>query len=101
MAYVYNPNPTIASFLAKSDIKAHDLEHKRKLNFNINKYLDVVVKGKQQFTDLEGARKRAKNIKWAAARAFRQMLAAQIIIINRPTISRRENHQVQQINPEQ
>jgi L-lactate dehydrogenase complex protein LldF len=64
--YEYNPNPTLKSFLAKSDVKAHDLEHKRKLLFNINKYLEVVVKGKQQFADLDTARKRAKNIKWQA-----------------------------------
>ncbi len=66
MKYEYNPNPTIKSFLAKSDIKAHDLEHKRKLAFNINKYLEKVVEGKEQFEDLDLARKRAKNIKWAA-----------------------------------
>ena len=51
-------------FLAKSEVKAHDLEHKRKLAFNIHKYNDSVVKGKQQFADLELARQRAKNIKW-------------------------------------
>ena len=51
-------------FIAKSDIKAHDLEHKRKLAFNIGKYNDSVVKGKQQFAALELARKKAKNIKW-------------------------------------
>jgi len=51
-------------FLAKSDIKAHDLEHKRKISFNIGKYNDAVVKGKQQFANLELARKKAKNIKW-------------------------------------
>ena len=36
-------------FLAKSEIKSRDLEHKRKLSFNIQKYNDNVVKGKQQF----------------------------------------------------
>lgn len=51
-------------FLAKSEIKANDMEHKRKLAFNINKYNDSVVKGKQQFANLELARKKAKNIKW-------------------------------------
>lgn len=51
-------------FLAKSEIKAHDLEHKRKVAFNIGKYNDAVVKGKQQFANLEIARQRAKNIKW-------------------------------------
>lgn len=52
------------TFLTKSEIKAMDAEHKRKLSFNIGKYNEVVVKGKQQFSDLEMARKKAKNIKW-------------------------------------
>ena len=51
-------------FLAKSEIKAHDLEHKRKIAFNIQKYNDSVVKGKQQFSDLDLARRKAKNVKW-------------------------------------
>ncbi len=51
-------------FLAKSEIKAHDLEHKRKLSFNIQKYNDSVLKGKQQFSRLELARQKAKNVKW-------------------------------------
>lgn len=54
------------TFLAKSAVKAQDLEHKRKLAFNIQKYEETVVKGKQQFSDLDGARKRAKNTKWKA-----------------------------------
>jgi L-lactate dehydrogenase complex protein LldF len=64
--YQYNPSPTLKSFLQKSDARAHDLEHKRKLAFNINKYQEVVVKGKQQFADLDATRKRAKNTKWQA-----------------------------------
>ena len=51
-------------FIAKSEVKAHDLEHKRKISFNIQKYNDTVIKGKQQFSDLDLARKKAKNIKW-------------------------------------
>lgn len=51
-------------FLAKSDVKAQDLEHKRKIAFNIDKYNDSVVKGKEQFGNLDIARKKAKNIKW-------------------------------------
>lgn len=51
-------------FLAKSEVKANDLEHKRKVAFNISKYNDSVLKGRQQFADLETARQRAKNIKW-------------------------------------
>lgn len=56
--------PYQSIFLSKSAVKAADLEHKRKLSFNIQKYADTVVKGKQQFADLELARKKAKNIKW-------------------------------------
>ncbi len=54
------------AFLAKSQVKAQDLEHKRKIAFNIGKYNDSVVKGKQQFAELELARQKAKNIKWKA-----------------------------------
>lgn len=53
-------------FLAKSAVKANDLEHKRKIAFNINKYNDAVVKGKHQYADLDYARRKAKNIKWKA-----------------------------------
>ena len=51
-------------FLAKSEVKAGDLEHKRKVAFNIQKYNDSVVKGKHQFAHLSLAREKAKNIKW-------------------------------------
>jgi len=51
-------------FMARSEVKANDLEHKRKIAFNIQKYNDAVVKGKRQFANLDIARRRAKNIKW-------------------------------------
>jgi L-lactate dehydrogenase complex protein LldF len=51
-------------FLAKSEVKAGDLEHKRKLAFNIGKYNTSVVKGKEQFANLDVARRKAKNVKW-------------------------------------
>lgn len=57
---------TAASFIAKSTIKAADLEHRRKINFNIGKYNAVVPIGKQQFTNVMDARERAKNTKWEA-----------------------------------
>jgi L-lactate dehydrogenase complex protein LldF len=57
---------TKTTFLAKSKVKSQDLEHKRKLSFNIQKYADTVVKGKLQFQNLELARKKAKNVKWKA-----------------------------------
>lgn len=57
-------NQSQSIFISKSAVKAADLEHKRKLSFNIQKYADTVVKGKQQFANLDLARKKAKNIKW-------------------------------------
>jgi L-lactate dehydrogenase complex protein LldF len=57
---------TAASFLAKSDIKAGDLEHRRKINFNIGKYNTTVPIGKEQFSDVMLARQKAKQTKWKA-----------------------------------
>ena len=54
------------SFDSKSSKKAVDLEHRRKLNFNISKYNAVVPKGKSQFPDLNRVRELAKNKKWEA-----------------------------------
>lgn len=59
-------NDNISVFIAKSKVKASDLEHKRKLSFNIQKYADTVVKGKEQFANLNLAREKAKNVKWKA-----------------------------------
>jgi len=59
------PN-TATSFLKKSATKAADLEHRRKINFNIGKYNAVVPKGKEQFVDVAIAKEKAKNIKWRA-----------------------------------
>ena len=57
---------TAASFIAKSTIKSADLDHRRKINFNIGKYNAVVPIGKQQFSDVMLAREKAKNRKWDA-----------------------------------
>lgn len=54
------------TFLAKSTIKAADLQHRRTINFNMSRYNAAVPKGKEQFAHLELARERAKNIKWHA-----------------------------------
>ena len=62
------------SFLAKSTVKAADLEHRRKINFNIDKYNAVVPKGKEQFSDIHLARERAKNLKWRAIETLDQQL---------------------------
>ena len=55
-----------SSFDNKSSEKVVDLEHRRKLNFNISKYNAVVPKGKAQFPDLTRVRELAKNKKWEA-----------------------------------
>jgi len=57
---------TADSFLAKSTVKSGDIDHRRKINFNISKYNAVVPVGKRQFEDINLARERAKNIKWKA-----------------------------------
>lgn len=57
---------TALSFIAKSTVKAADLEHRRTINFNIGKYNTVVPQGKQQFDKLMAARELAKNRKWKA-----------------------------------
>ncbi len=57
---------TAASFIAKSTIKAGDLDHRRKINFNIGKYNAIVEQGKQQFPNIMLAREAAKNKKWQA-----------------------------------
>ncbi|WP_207491456.1 LutB/LldF family L-lactate oxidation iron-sulfur protein [Aridibaculum aurantiacum] len=67
-------NDNAASFIAKSTIKAADLEHRRKINFNISKYNAVVPVGKLQFTNVELARERAKNAKWRAIETLDQQL---------------------------
>ena len=55
-----------SSFKAKSTVKSADLDHRRKINFNIGRYNNAVPAGKEQFTDLSTARERAKNTKWRA-----------------------------------
>ncbi len=61
-------------FMAKTAIKAADLEHRRKINFNIGKYNEKVPEGKQQFADVHLARERAKNVKWRAIETLDQQL---------------------------
>ncbi len=62
------------SFIAKSADKTADREHRRKINFNIGKYNAVVPKGKEQFTNVNLAREKAKNIKWKAIENLDKML---------------------------
>jgi L-lactate dehydrogenase complex protein LldF len=52
------------TFQEKSELKAADLDHRKKINFNIGKYNAVVPQGKSQFSDVDLAREKAKNLKW-------------------------------------
>jgi L-lactate dehydrogenase complex protein LldF len=67
---------TASTFIAKSTIKAADIEHREKVNFNIRRYDNTVPLGKQQFTDVNLARERAKNIKWRALESLDEYLEA-------------------------
>ncbi|MGB3077186.1 MAG: LutB/LldF family L-lactate oxidation iron-sulfur protein [Chitinophagales bacterium] len=57
---------TVASFFDHAHKTAADKELHRKLNHNIGKYNAAVINGKTQFSDLELARQRSKNLKWKA-----------------------------------
>ena len=62
------------SFIAKSTIKAPDMEHRRKINFNIGRYNNAVAGGKSQYSNIMLARERAKNAKWRAIENLDQNL---------------------------
>jgi len=53
-------------FKEKSFVKAADLSHRKTINHNIGKYNAVVPLGKQQFSDINFAREKAKHAKWKA-----------------------------------
>lgn len=65
-----------STFIAKSTIRAADIEHRKKINFNIGRYDSTVPLGKLQFSDVHLARERAKNIKWRAIESLDQYLEA-------------------------
>ncbi len=50
-------------FLQDAEKKAFDLEHRKRLKFNIGRYDAAVAKGKKQYADLELAKERAARIK--------------------------------------
>ena len=63
-----------STFHIKSGEKAPDRDHRKTINFNISRYNAVVPLGKKQFTDLELAREKAKNIKWKAIETLDKQL---------------------------
>jgi L-lactate dehydrogenase complex protein LldF len=73
-----------SKFKEKSTDKAADRNHRKTINFNIGKYNAVVPLGKQQFSELELARERAKNLKWKAIESLDKHLEMfEIAITNR------------------
>ena len=65
---------TASDFIAKSTIKSADRDHRQKINFNIGRYNAVVPQGKEQFTNIDLAREKAKNIKWKAIETLDRQL---------------------------
>ena len=64
----FTPNLKIMSkiveaFLAASEIKTFDVDHRKKIMFNIAQYDRKVVEGKEQFSSLELAKTRVSAIK--------------------------------------
>jgi L-lactate dehydrogenase complex protein LldF len=53
-------------FLLDAEKRSFDPEHRRRLDHNISKYDEAVIKGKKQYQDLELARHRAANLKHKA-----------------------------------
>ncbi|MBK5285885.1 MAG: lactate utilization protein [Bacteroidia bacterium] len=53
-------------FITQSEKIVPDLEHRRKLSFNILQYDKKVVEGKKQYSNLELAKQRAASLKWRA-----------------------------------
>lgn len=51
-------------FIKESGIKAFDLEHRRKINFNISKYDLAVTNGKNQYKNIDKAKNRAGFLKY-------------------------------------
>lgn len=56
-------NTLYQKFLEESEVRSFDPEHRKRLDFNIGRYDQQVEKGKEQYKNLELARRRAANIK--------------------------------------
>ncbi len=61
-------------FLKQSKLKAFDLEHRKKINFNIGRYNEAFTKGLKQYDNLELAKSRAANIKRKVVNNLEQYL---------------------------
>jgi L-lactate dehydrogenase complex protein LldF len=55
---------TAEEFLVASEDKAFDMDHRRIINYNIDKYDNAVDKGLARMINLDNAKKRGHAIKW-------------------------------------
>ena len=56
-------NHIYQKFLDDAEVKSFDAEHRKRLDYNIGRYDEQVSKGKNQYSNLELAKRRAANIK--------------------------------------
>lgn len=54
----------VKTFLKESEEKAFDLNHRKTINFNIDKYDTAVEVGIARFNDLENSKRKAYSLKW-------------------------------------
>jgi len=67
--HVSHPKPVEAppgtkKFISESNTIAFDMDHRRKIRFNMGKYYAAVEKGLANYADLPLARNRAGHLKW-------------------------------------
>lgn len=62
------------SFNDHAAAKAFDPDHRQRLNFNMDRYQATVKVGKQQYRDLDSAKRKAKNVRWRAIAQLDTML---------------------------
>ncbi len=68
-------NTLFQKFIEDSEQRAFDSEHRKRLNYNIGRYDIQVAKGKEQYQNLELARRRTANIKHKALNNLDKYLA--------------------------
>ena len=54
----------VKTFLKESEEKAFDLDHRKTINFNIDKYDTAVKVGVARFNNLENSKRKAYSLKW-------------------------------------
>ncbi len=72
--YFPAPKDAYRTFMAQAELKSADLEHRRKIRFNMHKYHAAVQTGISQFTNLPYVREFAKIRKWQAIEHLHEQL---------------------------